>query len=223
MPSWSCAVSSIEPYFDVNDSRVVTGASIVNARGWLDKYEYNLLLPTAGSTTCNVWLVCDLYRKKWYRKVPAAYPQMGFGVLDANGQSYTYGGLDTGFMMRLENGNDWDGTAIAHVLDTADLLPSASVWDTTLLRYLKLAVARETGASATLSISHAADGSGVFVSQATLDVVGGTARWRKVTQALNLEAWSHQLRLSLTTTDKGRAPQLLGMGLEYRVVREEIS
>lgn len=217
------AISSIDPYFDVNDSRETTGTAFLNARAWLDQYEYNVLLPTGGSTTCNVWLVCDLYRKKWYRKVPTTYPQMGFALVDIYGRLAIYGGLDTGFMMALESGLTWDGAGIAHVVRTADILPSASMWDTTRLRYVKLGLVRETGIAAVLSIAHAPNGTEVFTAQATLDVVGGTARWRKVTQALNLEAWSHQLELTLTTSDKGGAPRLLGLGLLYETVREEMT
>ena len=218
-------ISSILPYFDPNDSRYVTVGSLLNARGWFDPQwgEYNVLLPTAGSTTCNVWLICDLQRRKWYRKVPAVYPQMAFHIVDATGGSYVYGGIDTGFLVRLENGNTWDGTNLVHTLDTADLLPTGSLWDITLLRYLKVGVVRETGASATMTLGHAADGSGSFVTQASLDLVGGTARWRRVTQALNLRALSHQWRLSVTTSDKARAPQLLGLGLLFRVEREELT
>jgi len=219
-------VSSVEAYFNPNDTRFITVSSMENARGWFDATwsEYNILLPTAGSTTCNVWLCCDLKRQKWFQKVPVVFPQAAFVVIDTAGGQYTYCGVDGGHLIRLENGTTWeDGSSIVHTWRSGDMLPTTSVWDTTILRYVKLGVVREAGASATVTLSHAGDGSSTFAALATLDLVGGSARYRKVTQPVNRTFWSHSLELTVTTNDKTRAPQLLGLGCLFRIERKELT
>lgn len=219
------AVSSIDPYFDPNDARYVTIDAIANARGWFDATwgEYNIVLPINGSTTCNVWLACDMKRRKWFKKVPTLYPQMAVPVSDTNGGQYIYGGLDTGHLVRLEHGPTWRGAPIAHLVETAEMAPTGSSWDQTRLRYLKVMARREEGAADLLHIHYAQDGSQSFTPIATLPLAAGTPpRWVKTTDSLNQAAWGHTLRFTVETTDKARAPQLIGWGLLFGVERLDL-
>jgi hypothetical protein len=222
------SVSSIDPYFDPNDSRYVTVSALEHARGWFDPTysEYNILLPTgaaAGNDLADVWLCCDLQRRKWFRKVPATnYPQMGFRVVDNTGGQYVYAGIDTGRMMRLENSNAWDGTNIVHTLQTSDMLLTGSIWDETLLRYVRATILTESGDADSVSLTHAANGSGSFSAIASLTLLSsGSDRYRRVTDALNLRGWTHQFEISVTTDDKARAPRLTSWGLKFRTVRDQ--
>jgi hypothetical protein len=218
------AISSIDAYFDPNDSRYVTVSAFENARGWFDPQfnEYNLLLPTNTATVMNEWLVCDMRRRKWFRKVPSAYPQNAFIVSDAAGGQYVYGSTDlVPRLMRLENGNTWDGQDIIHIIDTADILMSNSMWDVTLIRGIKALAVTESGDADVVAIARAPDGSGSFTSIGTLALTG-SGRYQKGTFQTNLQSWSHQFRLSVTTDDKAVAPRLIGIGYLYRIVREEL-
>ncbi len=222
-PMQDGAISSVECYFDPNDSRYVNTASWTAVQGWYDaqKSEYNLLLPSgSGQTTCNVWLFCDLRRRKWGRKVPSTYPQVGIPVQDIRGTPYTYGTLDTGHLLRLESGNTWAGSSIAHVLQTADVPlsgSSGSVFDETLARFLRVAAISDSG-TGVVTISHSPNGTATFTAQTTM-TLNGSGRFQVVTKPLNRRAFSHQWQLSCTTSDAARAPRLLGMGIEWLLER----
>lgn len=214
-------VSSIDPYFDPNDSRYINLTGLINARGWYDPQfsEYNLLLPTGGSTACNVWLVCDMQRRKWFRKVPLNFPQSAFHVIDADGAQYVYSGIDSGYMMRLENGNSWDSSNITHSLRTADML-LGGMWGETILRYIRATAKKESGDDDSISITHAVNGSESFSVIATLDLLStGSDRYRRVTRSVNSKAWSHQFEMSVASDDKATAPRLINWGLRYEVDR----
>ncbi len=220
VPGQDQAISSVDCYFTPTDSRYVNTSLWNRVFGYYDSQysEYNLLLPSgAASTACNTWLVCDLKRRKWYRKVPTVYPQIGLAVYDNSGTAYTYGGIETGHLLRMEYGNSWNGSAIAHVLDTADIPPSGSVFDETLSRYARLAAVCDAG-TGVVTLAHAPNGSGTFTTQTTL-TLNGTGRYAVVTQPLNLRAFTHQYRLTCSTTDAARAPRLLGMGIAWSLER----
>jgi hypothetical protein len=221
------SVSSVDLFFRAlaQEPLAINPGAFANVRGWYDPQwsEYNLVLPTgSGQTTCNLWLCCDLLRRKWFKKVPSVYPQVGIPVRDSVGNPYMYGGVDSGRLLRLESGSTWDGASIAHQVDTADIPYQEGLWDVTLLRYLKSAVVRDGASAGTVTFAHAADGSGTFVTQATLTLNSGTARYVKVTLPLNLRALTHQWRVASTTSDSQRSPRLLGVGLLFRVEREEL-
>jgi hypothetical protein len=143
-------IKGVENYFKPNYDRYLNWASISRARGWVDPIykEYNLLLPVDGSD-CDTWLVYDLIRKKWYEKQTdaAAVPQAAFHCLSSAGKRVIYGGIDTGYMMYLENGDDWDSTAISQKVRTGDFFPSNNMWDETTLRKLKIIAVQAVTAS----------------------------------------------------------------------------
>ena len=134
-------IKGIDKYFDTSDPDCINYSAIENSRGWFDpKYrEYNLLIPTGGSTTCDEWLAYSLIHKKWFRKVPSNYPQAGWQASSTGGEKYTYGAIDTGFMLELENGTAWVTDSIEQLIETGDFFPTGSLWDLTRIRKLKFA------------------------------------------------------------------------------------
>jgi hypothetical protein len=136
-------IPGIENYFDPGESDYVEWDYIERARAWVDPIhkEWNLLLPSgSGQTECNAWLVYDLIRKKWYKKDPgtAAMPQAGWIVTGSTGERRNYAGIDTGYMMYLENGQNYDSAGIDQRLKTGDFFPSGNVWDLTRIKKLKI-------------------------------------------------------------------------------------
>lgn len=65
--------------------------------------------------------VFDYNRMRWFEIDRPSALQAGVEVEDTNGVTYTYGFIDTGYMLRLENGNSFDGTAIDHTLWLGDI------------------------------------------------------------------------------------------------------
>jgi len=157
-------IPGVRKYFDPEKPTCINYDAVENARAWFDPgyMEYNLLIPSgSGQTTNNIWLVYDLERKRWFRKVPAAYPQFGMQVIDEYGTVYTYGTLDTGYLERLEYGATWDGTSISYVVKTADVIPTGNVWDESLVRQLKIISQMpdlDEGETVTISTKHYVNG-----------------------------------------------------------------
>jgi hypothetical protein len=150
-------IEGVSNYFDPNDSDYINTAAYAEARGWYDSVykEYNLLIPTGGSASANTWLVYDLKRKRWYKKDTgsATLPLSGFNVTDTTGGKYVYAGLSNGYVMRLENGTNWDGVGIAQKVKTGDFWPSNNIWDETLIRNVKI-IARRIQESHNLYINY---------------------------------------------------------------------
>lgn len=240
----------LEKYFDRTESTRVNFDAIGNARGWYDSLykEYNLLLPTGSSTECDLWVVYDLVRKKWYRKDPvstgALMPQCGFSVLDDTGSRHCYGGVDSGRLMRLEHGTSYDGAYILQVCETGDFWPNQDVYTETLIRHFK-ALAQRIDESHQLSIIHIPNtvnvGSNYFDAheassftdlptsyfsavlgeqmKVELGLDGSAGSLVEANSNLNLKARSHRWRFEVRTKNTAQGFRPLMFGYLYRDVR----
>ncbi len=242
-------LNGINKYFDPNEGVCVNWDYIENSRGWYDATfrEYNLLIPSGtGQTTNNVWLIYDVVRKKWFKKDTgnAEMPQTAFPVVDDDGVQYIYAGIDTGYLMRLENGNNWDGSAIAQEVVTGDFWPTQNVWDKTRIRALKV-MAQRIDESHTVEVDYYSDteensgtdfvfGSddfdfgeddfefgGEWAASLDLSLATGTERLVRTTSILNLISWGHAFgfQVSTSNTTKGFSP--VAWGIKYQYVRDD--
>lgn len=169
------SIRGIENFFDPNNDEYIEWDSVANARGWMDNVykEYNLLIPSSASqTTNNKWLVYDLLRKKWYEKKTstADIPQSCFEVLDTNGERKNYAGIDTGYMMYLENSTSWDGTGITQRVKTGDFFPTSNIWDSTLIRKFKLLTHKFEEVSDTNALD-------IYYYKNTEEIIGSGVAW----------------------------------------------
>jgi hypothetical protein len=136
-------IKGIENYFDPNDPDYVEWDNMINSVGWVDNNykEYNVLLPSgSGQIKNNTWVTYDLRRKKWFRKEPStrSMPQCAFNVMHTTGEQKVLAGIETGYLMYLETGKNWDGNPIVQRIRTGDFWPSDNIWDETLLRKFKM-------------------------------------------------------------------------------------
>ena len=245
-------IDGIDKYFDPAESIAIDTDNIAVSRGWYDPIykEYNLLIPSgSGQTTNNVWLVYDIPKKKWFTKDTgtASFPQTAFRVDDQYGKGYVYAGVDTGYVMRLENGTDWDGTDIEQILVTGDFWPTGSIWDKTRLRHLKI-VAIRLEEEVPLNVDILVDGDtdeGVdFVWQDTGDfqwtatddfqyvefsapeiqlfLNTGHTRIVRATTGLNQLGWSYGVKFELTTDNSSKGFQPIGFAIQYQYVRDDL-
>jgi hypothetical protein len=226
-------IPGINSYFDPNDALYVNFSLLEFATGWVDPNykEYNLLIPSGSSSTKNdTWLVYDLARRKWYEKTTTTspLPQVGFEVVEPDtGRRYIYGGIDTGYMLELEEGLIWgDGSAgsgIVQRVKTGDLFPSGNIWDETTLRKMKIFLKRLTGGATTdtLSIKHYLNTNPTPTTIGALNIQTGTDRVRRLIQNLNKKGWGHAFQYELTTTDKTKGFQPLYWGVRYRDERKD--
>jgi len=154
-------IRGVEEYFDPNDNNAVNFDALNISKGWFDASykEYNMLIPTANSTTLNTWLVYDLVRKKWFRKDTGNGDriQCGWRVSAVNGDQYIYGGTLIGKMVQLELGTSWGGSNIDNEVQTADIFPSGSEWDITRIRRLKFVCKRTNENNTDVNYFHYVD------------------------------------------------------------------
>lgn len=133
-------------YFKPDNPLCVNFNALGNAHAWYNPryYEYNVCLPSgAGQVLCNVWLTYNLIEKKWSKIATGTknVPQATFRVMDDSGNIYFYGLIDSGYLIRLENGNFWDETErIEGYIITNFMIAAGNVFQTTLIRNLKLIV-----------------------------------------------------------------------------------
>ena len=218
-------IKGVENFFDANNTEAINYAAIEASHAYFDPVfkEYNLFIPSgSGQVTINKWLVYDVARNRWWERVPTLYPQGSVSVVDTDGARYAYGLTSTGFMMRLDNGTDDSGTAIASVVETGDFFPTNSIWDKTLLRRFKVAATDIAEAGKNLAITHYADTATSGTSLTALDLDSGSNRIVRLTQATNLTAWSHRVKFAVSTSSTGPNLELSFWGYTYRIVRDDL-
>lgn len=225
-------IPGIENYFDPVQDECIRFSYMEVARAWYDSTnkEYNLLIPSGASATINnVWLVYSLEYKKWYLKDTdtAAVPQCGWPVVDLNGNQYTYAGLDTGIMVRLENGNCWyvDGGAgdvdITQTVETGDFLPTGNLWDETTIKKVKFVGVRVTEAGTEVAMTHYAGTSSSGTSLTAVDLTDGSNRLVKSNQNVSLNSWIHSFKFVSSTGATAKGLQPIGWGIRYIVERKD--
>ena len=241
-------ILGVSKYFDPDDPDHINFDSISISRGWYDKRykEYNLLIPSGASQTSNnLWLVYDLIKKKWFTKSTgdASMPQIGFPVVDQYGTKYTFGAIDSGYMMRLENGTSWDGSPIEQIVETGDFWPTGNIWNLTQIRKIKV-MAKRIPESYQLHISHFSDTddsmglSGIWQNwdggqwvdweggewvnaslfSIELSLSDSINRIARDTIQDNLYGWAHRFEFSISTDDVTKGLQPLGWGIVYQVL-----
>lgn len=236
-------------YFNPDKAEYINTDAIENARAWYDPTyrEYNLLIPSgAGQTTCNVWIVYDLMRKKWFRKDPGSnveMPQCGFQVVDGDGVKSIYGGIDTGHLMRLEHGASWDGAKIYQEIHTGDFWPTGDVFDETIIRRFKI-IAKKIEESHVLAVVHIKntvnsggvatfmDGNGVVFGDGSVEweeesmismvlSENSASRLVKADREMNGMGWAHSFRMLVETDNTARAFEPAAWAIQFRTQRTD--
>jgi len=153
------------------------------------------------------WVYSFKY-KKWYQPVrgTAKYLYGGFPVMDTSGNCYSYGFDNAGFVYRLENGTDFDGNAIAHVLNTGSIaLNENRISEETTLRMVKVVQVAKNITANSMTVTHFGDTAttGNVVDAAFSPAASGK---RLRTRILNAGSKGphvhHEFQLALTTNDE---------------------
>jgi len=241
-------VKGIDKYFDATNADCINYSSIANSRGWFDpEYkEYNLLIPTGSSTTCDTWLVYSLIYKKWFEKVPDTYPQAAWQVASTVGEKSIYGAIDTGYMLELEDGTAWVDDPIEQIVETGDFFPTGNIWDLTRIRMFKFAGKRINEAHS-IVVSHYSDTDdavgmdGIWVdtddcawvdtedcewvsaslASMELSLDAGINRVVRDTIKDNLYGWAHRFQFYTTTASTSKGLEPIAWGYTFRKVRRD--
>jgi hypothetical protein len=240
IPIWE----DIKCYFDPSNDLCVPATYLYRIAGCVDPQHncYHLLIPSGSyATTCNMWIVYDFIRRKWYEIDPGVDdPQFIFRVEDKNGAKYLYALTDTGYMLRLNNGRYWSTSSygITSTVKTSDLLLTDSMWDRTTIRRMKVLL--ETDTRGHLEVNHYLNG----YTTATTDSSSATIKldsakaisktgygYRNLVFSPAYTSSSSQYLISGLThsfqfdstlyTKTYTKPRLFGYGIQYQVERED--
>lgn len=149
----------IKEFFDPADSRCIKASMIDDSVAFIDpvKQEYHWLFASGSSaTSLNAEWVYDIARNRWFEIDRTADLQLGVVVHDTDGNGYTYGFLDTGYMERLEHGTDFDGTDIVHTVHFGDI-PLGGLAVETLVSAVRLLTVAKTTTTNEITCTHYGD------------------------------------------------------------------
>lgn len=216
----------IKAYFDPTDSKCITSSKVGDSVGFVDpvNQEYHLLMASGTSaTTLNTELVYDVVRNKWFVIDRSSDLQYGVLVHDTDGNAYTYGFLDTGYMERLEYGKDFDGTKITSNFRFGDNAPMGNFGSETMLDCISLITKSKNTTSETIAVTHYADGNTTGTTlKDCFDVGDSTSRLAFPFLTDNIGGFTfHSLDFSYSdnTEDIGFEP--ISVGIKYHEMRTE--
>jgi hypothetical protein len=215
---------NIDIVFDQSSTTHINDAMASNEVSFMDhaRGEYHWLWASNSSTTLDKEYVLDIKIWQWFEvdRGSGKRLQCGTNVNDTNGHQYTYGFIDTGYMERLENGTDFDGTDITSTLEFGQMLPIKDNFlvYTWLHRANLIAVAKNTDSAVTMT--HYLDGlsSGTEYS---LSLADATHRIANVIKPIHsLPAVFHGIKLTHVADDETYGFEPLYFALIFQPVRE---
>ncbi len=211
--------------FDPRSTTAINSAYLNSGYGFYDPvmHEYHFCCVGAGASAVNEEWVYDLRRKKWFQVVRANPLTCGFPVRDTLGNTYSYGADNTGYVFRLENGNDMNGNGITKTFQIGDVaLHKGTIMENTEIDWSVLVAKAMASATGTIAVTHYGDGK---TTGTTFNPVDPTnAGYRIVNVPIHTKSGKrtfHSLKFSMTTNDEPVGFEPLFYGATYRVYRRE--
>jgi hypothetical protein len=192
----------IKEYFDKNDSRCIKASMVGSSIAFMDytNQEYHWLFASGTSaTTLNTELVYDVKRNKWFEidRGTGMDLQCGVEVIDLDGNQYTYGFIDTGYMERLEYGTNFDGNSIVHTFQTGDFAPLGLSF-LTQLDHLKMLTVAKTTTSSNVTLSHYTDTLSAAIKATGTITIGSNVADN---DTLTIDGKTYTFKTTLTPTE----------------------
>lgn len=211
----------IEDVFDKRNTNGINRSKIGDSVGFFDNQnkEYHWLWASGSSTTLDKEYVFDIKRLKWYTNSRSTALQYGMEVIDTNGNSYNYGFIDTGYMERLEYGNDSDGTAITATWETGDMFVGGSPLIETTVRIAKMVMNGKANTSNNVSLYHYGDGNTTATTDArSLSPSGSIIQMPLKTEGLGPYT-THRFKATMTTNDEVIGFEPLLFSIAFKRIR----
>jgi hypothetical protein len=114
-------------YFDRNRTECIKVSMIGDSVAWLDlvNRRYHIKIASGSTATgLNTELVFDYKRWRWFKINRGTGNDIvcGVSVKDTYGNTYPYGFIDTGYMLRTDYGTSFNGTDIQCILEFGDFM-----------------------------------------------------------------------------------------------------
>jgi len=219
--------TDIEDCFDQRYSNSINLSEIRESEAFYDqtKDEYHWCFASGTSATCDREMVYDLKRKRWYEidRGTGKYLQTGLRVRSIKGAVHNYGMIDSGYVVRLDNGTDFDGNDIVHVVETGDIaLHEGSIWVVTKVRNFMFHCVAKTVTTNTVALTHYGDTSATGTAYTLSPSHAG---YRIASPKLSEKDMGdyvyHRFKLSMTTDNEAVGFEPLFLGIKYLIVRED--
>lgn len=217
---------SISNYFDQSRPEAINLNNADKSQGFFavhdDVHYYHWLFNSKATATADLdtELVFDLKRQGWF-DVSRGTQQLQAGasiVATDTGVTYAYGAVDTGNLLRLDNGNTFDGEGIKSVFETGDIPLSGNIMTETKLRFLRLVMKAKSTTTNEVEMTHYVDaGTGT-----SFDMSPARAGFRLAmpVEGRNASGTFHRFRASMTTTNENRGFEPMGLGGWVQPFRE---
>lgn len=221
----------IKNYFDPRDSASIKPSWVGKSAAFIDynNLRYHWLFASGTSATAlNKEMILDLTSMEWFEADRGANDlQCGCSVTDTDGNSYTYGGLASGYVERLENTvaptHAFDGVDIVHEFFLGDFpLNDDLSLETRVIHFFLIALSKTTTANS-ISLTHYIDGKSSGTAY-TLSPLRTNYRIIEGVKNINSDPGIfHSFDVSLTTNDELIGFEPLAMVVFYEIVREHIA
>ena len=217
----------IRQFFNDREATSINLSQAVNETAFIDheEMEYHWLFADGANTTMNRELVFDIIEKKWFEVDRGTGKRLQFGmtVSDASGNTFNYGFIDTGFMERLENGNDFDGTSITFEFRLGDFTLDGMMFETTIRKVKLIMIAKGTTVNK-VTVTHQGD---TKTTTTIIDAMNPKAAGKRVADVIKSSNLGghifHSLNFQMTTNNETFGFEPLAVGMFYKTLREDLT
>lgn len=169
-------------------------------------------------------VVLDLIEWKWFNIDRTSGKRLQFGIeaIDSDGNNYSYGFIDTGYMERLEYGNDFDGEAITGTWETGDQMHVENdlFMKTSLTRVNLIAIAKNT--DSTVTFTHTMDSSTTSTDY-TLSITSSNRYANVIKDVFSSPGIFHSYKFTSVTSKEVKGFEPLFVAAYYKKVRDHIN
>jgi len=218
----------IKEYFDPMDSRCIKASMVGDSVGFIDpvRQEYHWLFASGtAATDLNKELIYDIARNKWF-EIDRTYGQyastlqVGVTVHDTDGNAYTYGFIDDGYMHRLEYGTTFGGASIEPVVQFGDIA-FAGLSTETRLEAAKLIMVSKTVTDQNVTLTHYADTSTTGTDQTMTPIKAGYRATMPIANYRFVGDPFHSFKLVTVTDDESVGMEPLALVVTYHATDED--
>lgn len=214
---------AISNYFDNTKQEAISLSKAHLSRGFFETHDsnhyYHWLFSSKATSTndLDTEMVFDIKRQGWFKiDRGSKLLQAGIGTIATDtGVSYAYAAVDSGNLMRLNDGTTMDGDAITSIFETGDIPLAGNVMTEAKLRFLRFGMVGKSTTTNSVSVTHYTDGGN---SGETFSMSPSRTGYRMALplKSRNKYGTFHRFRGTMTTNDEtiGFEPLFLGGSLD---------